>query len=126
MTTWLKKHWLPTAAMCLAAALMLWAGGCAPRVRSPLNNSRKLTRPQLIAELNYTIALFEAAAADLEEQERIRKLILTNALAIANAGTLNPLAILTAIAGAYGVTRAGGDTVKTIKKHKSTNKTPIP
>lgn len=123
MKNFIAKHWPAIITCSLAALLLLWAGGCPPRVRSPIDPSRRLTRVELTAELNYTIELFEAAELDLDEQERIRKLILQNAMAIASTGSVNPLAIITAIAGIYGVTRAGTDTVSAVKKRKKNGTT---
>lgn len=118
MSEWLKKNWLKVLLPLLVAALLLWAGGCPPRTPSPLNPDRKLDINELTDEFNNLIDRYETAILSLEEQARIRKLIMTNALMIAEAGTFNPLGVLTAIAGAYGVGSAATGAGRVIKKRR--------
>lgn len=116
MTTYLKNHWLQCVLVGLTAALMIWAGGCPPRTPSPIDPSKQMTLPQLNVELEHLVKLYELAEADIREQQRIRTLILSNALLIAESGTINPLGLLTAAAGAYGLASASTSAVKRIKK----------
>lgn len=118
MKSYIKQHWPQLVLVGLVGALLLWAGGCPPRTPSPLDPSRHLTLAELNVELEHILARFQLAETDIHEQQRIRTLIMENALLIANAGTVNPLGILTAIAGAYGVASVGKDTVVAVKKRK--------
>ncbi len=118
MENWLKAHYKRLILPIIVLCVMLWVGGCPPRTRSPINPSTKLTLPELNAELNNLIDRYEIAIQNIEEQERIRKLIISNALMIAESGSINPLGLITALAGAYGITRVSSDTVNTIKKRK--------
>ena len=75
-----KINWLKTGPVLVAAFMLTWAVGCQPTVQSLRNPERKVTGPQLQVELDSIIAQFDIRKASLEEQTRLRQLILQNAL----------------------------------------------
>ena len=120
----LRAHWPQTVAVILALTVFVWLAGCPPRAPSPLDPSQKLTAEQLAAELDFIIAKFGISQADIAQQEQIRKVIINNALLIAETGTLNPLGILTGLAALYGAGSATNSVKNVLKKKKPSNPPP--
>lgn len=124
MITYLKSHAARLAATALFALLAVTLNSCQPRIPSPVDPSQRLTAQELQVELNHLLALYELRQQQLAERQRIRNAILANALTIANTGTINPLGVITALAGIYGIGSIAKDTTNAIKKQISP-KTPI-
>lgn len=116
MTNFLKQHWPHVLSLSLAVLFIAYALGCEPRARSPLDPTQKLTRAELQVQMEYLIQQFDLRIHDIEKQEQLRNFILQNALAIGQAGTVNPLSILTTIAAFYGVGSAANAGRKAIAK----------
>lgn len=121
MSNFIKQHWPHLISLSLALLFIAYALGCEPRARSPLDPTQKLTRAELQVQMEYLINQFDLRLHDIDKQEQLRNFILQNALAIGQAGTVNPLSILTTIAAFYGVGSAGNAVRKGVKKI-----TPIP
>lgn len=115
------NNWPRLLALNIAAGLLFWAIGCEATVPSLTRPGSKLTRAELNLELENLLATYELRSAELEQQERLRQLILNNALLIAQAGTVNPLGIITAIAAFYGAGSAVKDTKNIVKKRLNKN-----
>lgn len=98
--------------------LLFWGYGCPSKVPSLFDPAVKVTRPELQVELDTIVATAEFRLTELDKQDRIRDVIFKNAMIMVETGTLNPLGIITLLAGIYGVTRAGKD-VKDRIKHKT-------
>jgi len=124
--TWqhIKDHWPQSAVLVLAAVTLLWLTGCPPRARSPLDPTQKLTRAELAAQLDHLIAQYEFADADITQQEKVRTLIVNNALLMAQTGTINPLGLITGLAALYGVGSATNTAKNAVKKRITANKPP--
>lgn len=117
----LKRNWPRVVALLLCATLIAWAVGCNPTVPSLTKPGVLVDRGELQLELEYLLATYELRGADLDQQEKLRKMILDNALLIAQAGTFNPFGLLTAIAAFYGAGSAAKDGGKLIKKKLTKN-----
>ncbi|MBA7695460.1 hypothetical protein ES703_104088 [subsurface metagenome] len=53
--------------------------------------------------------------ADLDRQDELRAIVLQNALILVQGQPLNPVGILTAVAGIYGLLTVSKTAVKTVK-----------
>lgn len=103
-------------AIFLTTTLVLFSVGCPPKTKSLVDNSTKVTRQELQIELTSILTTAEYRLATLDKQEEFRKLIFQNALVIVEGQPLNPLGLLTAFAGIYGVATATKNTVAAVKK----------
>lgn len=115
----LKTNWPKISAILVAVLLLLWAVGCPATVSSPLNSTNRLTRAELQIELNMLLETYEQKLSTLKQEERLRKLLLNNALLIAQTGSVEPLSILTTLLGFYGAGSLATTTGKAVKKKLS-------
>ncbi len=114
----IKSNYLQLAALALSAIGLLWVYGCLPRVRSPIDPTKKVTRAELHILFETTIATFEEADLSLEEKEQIQRFIVENVLTMAQTGSINPLGVITALGGVYGLTRASKDGISLIQRRR--------
>jgi len=103
-----------------AILLLLYAYGCEPRTASLISASEKVTRAELITEIDLLEYKLEKGIADLDRQERIRDIIFQQGLIAAQTGTVNPVGIITALMSILGV-GAVADDIKLRKKIKTTS-----
>lgn len=122
MVRWIKKHSTMLIAAAVTIGFMFYAYGCEPRVRSPLDGKRLISRAELQLELEQFIGKVEFLVADLDRQERFRALFLQNALALASGQPINPIGILTGVATIYGVTQGGRNITKVVKTARNKRK----
>lgn len=115
------NNWPKTLAIVLLTAFLFWGHACQPTVKSLIHPDQKVTRPELQIELDTIIATAEFRMADLDRQEAFRDVIFKNALLMVEGGSLNPVGIITLLAGIYGITRGGSDIVKKVKKKTNNN-----
>lgn len=116
----LSDNWPKLIALILLTVFLFWGYNCQPTVKSLIHPNGKVTRPELQAELDSIIATAQYRMADLDRQEAFRDLIFKNATLMIEGGTLNPVAILTMLAGLYGITRGTADVIKKVKKKNNT------
>jgi len=116
----LVPNWPKTIAIVILTALLFWGYSCQPQVKSLITPEKKVGRAELQVELDSIIATAEFRLADLDKQEQFRDIIFKNAMVMVETGTLNPVGIITMLAGLYGLTRGGADIVQKVKK-KSNN-----
>lgn len=100
-----------TIATIAAAALLLWFYGCESTCPSLLDPGAKVNRVGLQMELDIIVARAEAGIADMDKRDRLKDMLLQQAIAAGQAGTVNPLALITSIAAILGV-GAGADNVR--------------
>lgn len=112
----LKINWPKTTALITLTLLLFWGYACKPEVKSLVNPGEKVTRPELQIELNAIIATAEYRFAELAKQEQFQDLIFKNALQVAQNGQMNPLGIITLLAGLYGIARGAQDVKEKVKK----------
>lgn len=103
------QNWPKTIALIVLTALLFWGYSCQPQVASLLHPEQKVTRPELQIELDSIIATAEYRLSELAKQEAMQDVIFKNALLMAESGTVNPLGIITLLAGLYGVARGTKD-----------------
>lgn len=112
----LDINWPRTCSLIILTTLLFWGWGCPARVPSLITNGKKVTRPELQIELDTIIATAEFRMAKLDQQDQFRDIIFKNAMLMIEGGTLNPIGIITLLAGLYGVTRGAKDIRDRVKK----------
>jgi len=105
-------------AIAILMTLLLWAWGCPPRVESLFVPQKQVTRPELQIELDTITATAMYRLAELDKQDAMRDVIFKNALMIVETGSINPIGIMTLLAGLYGITRGTKDIKDRIKNGK--------
>ena len=115
----LKEKWPLYLSMIIVNALILFAIGCPAKTKSLTTPGKKVTRPELQLEFDTFIMTADIRMADLDQQDKIRNIVLKNALIMIETGTFNPLGIATALFAFYGIGNAGAKTVSAIKKVKN-------
>jgi len=120
-TTAYVENWPKVIALVLLTAFLFWGFSCPSKVPSLLDREIKVTRPELQIELDTIIATAEFRLADLDRQDAFRDIIFKNALLMVEGGTLNPVGVITMLAGIYGVTRGGKDIKDKIVARKKAN-----
>lgn len=116
----LSENWPKTIALIVLTAIIFWGYGCPPLTDSLITPGKKITRPELQIELDTFVATATFRLADLERQDQVRDIVFQNALLLIEGGGINPVGVITMLAGLYGVTRGGSDLVKRIKKKPAT------
>lgn len=101
-------------AIVIAAGLLIWFYGCDSKVPSITDPAVQVNRTELQMEIDQLLSLAEYRYTQLDEQDRIKEALLTHAILVAQGGTLNPIAVVTAIAGILGI----GATVDNVRKRK--------
>jgi hypothetical protein len=112
MWEWIKNHIPIITALIVGVCLIVYQEGCEPSVKSLLDESRYVTRGELNLELDQIVAKAEFRMIELDKQEKIRDIILQNALVLAAGQPLNPVGIITALAAVYGI----GSGVQVVRK----------
>ena len=115
MLAWLKKNkrMVIVYAVTIGVARFLYA--CESQVRSLDGSRRLVTRVELQAELDAYLDKVDIRFASLDRQDKLRELILNNAMIVVQGNPFNPIGLLTGFAALYGVTQAGKKTTGAIK-----------
>lgn len=111
-----KLPWIKISSMAVAAFFVLLVWGCEPKAPGLTDPTQSLTRRELQIEFEMLLQTYEYRLATLEQKERFRMMLLQNASAIAQAGTINPFGIITAFLAFYGVGSAATTAKNVIKK----------
>ncbi|GAH69230.1 unnamed protein product [marine sediment metagenome] len=115
----LEINWPKTIALTVLTALLFWGYSCQPQVASLVNPGVKITRPELQIELDAIIATAEYRLTELNKQQAFQDIIFKNAMLMAETGTMNPVGILTLLAGLYGIARGTKDLKDKVQKKNS-------
>ncbi len=102
----------------VAGFLLVYAYGCEPQTSSLITPGEKVTRTELITEIDLLEFKLERGIADLDQQQRIRDLVFQQGLIAAQTGTVNPVAVITGLMSVLGV-GALADDVRLRKKIKT-------
>jgi len=101
-------------AIIIVIIILLWMFGCVSTVVSLQDPDRKITRAELQNELDTIYNQAEIRFQQLDQQDEFKKFLLEKAILFAEGGTINPIGLVTAIAGILGV----GATVDNVRKRK--------
>lgn len=121
---WIKKHWTLLIGLLTCTGFLFYCYACEPKVRSLTDSNRLVNRQELQLELDQYIGMAQLRVVDLDKQEKLRALILQNALVLVQGQPLNPVGIITAIAAVYGgiaATNTAGKVVKNARAKRKNN-----
>lgn len=103
------------AGICIGFAcvpvVLIYAYSCQSVVVSMLDPGKRISRPELIAEVDLFLARAEAKFADLDRQDLVKDTIFNSILDLAQGKTPNPIGVVLTLAGILGV-GAGVDNVR--------------
>lgn len=108
-------------AFALVFLLLLIFIGCEPTVTSIMNPGTKLTRSEFEDEVNNYLQMAETKAMQLDKQDAVKNTLYQIGMVTLQTGRINPIGLITAIAGILG-TGAAIDNVRkrrTIKRWES-------
>lgn len=108
-----------TIAMLVVVGVCLWLFSCANTVPSMNGSREKVNSEQLQLEIDHFLAKAEQRFEELDQQNKIKRLIFDTALIVTSGGAVNPVGIITTLAAIFGV----GATVDNVRKRKVANKT---
>ena len=127
MLTWVKKNKRMIIMYSVTIGVFVFLYACESRVRS-LDGSRSLvTRPELQAQLNHYLDTVDIRFASLDRQDKIRAIILNNAMIVVQGNPFNPVGLLTGLLSLYGIQQAGKKTsgaIKNVRAKRAANKPP--
>lgn len=115
MLAWLKKNKRMIIAYTVTIGILIYLYACESQVRSLDGSRRLVTRVELQAELNAYLDKIDIRFASLDRQDKVRAIILNNAMIVMQGQPFNPAGLITAMLGVYGVTQAAKNTTGAIK-----------
>ena len=115
MWDWIKKHSPLLITGCVTLGVLIFIVACEPKVQSLWNKAEQVNRQELQLELDQLVSLAHLRMLDLDRQDKLRVIIMQNALILAQGQPLNPVGIITGIAAVYGLTQGGSNVTKVIK-----------
>lgn len=127
MFEWFKKNKRMLIAYAVTIGILLYLYACESQVRSLDGSKRLVTRPELQAELNAYLDKVDIRFASLDRQDKVRAIILNNAMIVMQGHPFNPAGLLTAILGVYGIQQAAKNTtgaIKNARRKRANNKPP--
>lgn len=113
---WITKHWLSLATGLLIVGLLFYGYGCESKVHSLTDNGKWVNRQELQLELDQIFGLAKLRMLDLDKQDQIKAVIFQNSLLLLQGQGVNPVGMITAICGIYGITQAGRNVTNAVKK----------
>lgn len=118
----LTNHWTNTLAAILCIGLTLYAYACHSTCQSILDPSRKIARPELMAEIDYLLDIGKARVAALDEQDAWKKAFFDQFMLADSSGTPNPAGIIGLLFGIGGITAI----INRVKLQATLNNKPPP
>ena len=90
-------------ALVVLIIFVLWIFGCEPTTQSPFNPDQQVTRAELQIDFDGYFQRVKLAEKDLTRKEELRDLLINQAFTLAEAGTVNPIALLTSAFSILGI-----------------------
>lgn len=97
--------------------VVFFAYSCQSVVVSTIPGRGKISRPELIAEVDLFLAAAEAKFTDLDRQDMVKDTIFNSVAELAVGGTINPLGVAMVIANALGI----GAVIDNVRKRTHIN-----
>lgn len=116
MFVWIKKNHRIILTVVLTVALAFWLYSCESKVKSLVEPDTLINRAELQLELDTFMSKAAMRMADLDRQDAFRSLIIENSLVLVQGLPFEPVGIITAIAGIYGLTHATSKVVRAAQK----------
>lgn len=127
MYTWLKKNKRIVVMYSVTIGVFVFLYACESRVRSLDGSKRLVSRAELNAQLNHYLDTVDIRFASLDRQDKLRSLILNNAMIVIQGNPFNPIGMLTGVLSLYGITQAAKNTtgvIKNVRAKRANNKSP--
>lgn len=124
---WLSKNKAKIITWCVTGFVLFYMYACESQVRSLNNSKRLVNRAELQAEFNHFIDTADIRFASLDRQDKLRAIILNNALIVMQGQPFNPVGLITAMLSVYGVAQAAKNTsgaIKNARAKRANNKSP--
>jgi len=115
------NHWFIIAGAVIIGVLV-WTYGCESEVPSILDDTKKVNRTMLTAELNYLIADVENRVSSLDKQDEIKQALLDSVNILGTTGNINPSGLIN-LAASIGAISFGLNRNQHLKKEKAKNST---
>jgi len=118
--TWIKKNRTIIETVIVSVSLCIWLYACESKVKSLVEPTQLINRAELQLELDSFMSMAQIRMLELDKQDAFRSLIVENSLLLVQGTPFNPVGLITAIAGIYGLAHATTKTtnavVNSIKK----------
>lgn len=101
--TFIRHNHTLCAAVISAAIFIAWGYGCESKVPSLDDNTTPVTRVELQAELDKYLATAESRFKNLDRQDEFKEALLNHTIIFAESGTIDPVGLITTIAGILGI-----------------------
>lgn len=118
----IKKHIPLLITVLITVSTLIFIYGCESKTQSLLNTNKRINRQELQLELDTIMALAQVRGVDLDKQDRLRAIILENALILVQGQPFNPFGAITGFAALYGLTQAGSNITKVVKDKRDKRK----
>lgn len=87
----------------LCIVLTVWGLSCESKVRSISDPTKKITRDQLNAEVDYYLANAEIRFKLLDRQDEFRDLVFNQVLLWSQTGQFSPIGLIPTLIGLFGI-----------------------
>ena len=122
MWNWIKKNRTVLITGIVTVVLCIWLYACESQVKSLTEPDTLVNRSELQLELDTFMAKAEMRMADLDRQDAFRDLIIQNSMSLVTGTPFDPLGLITAVLGIYGVTHAASKVVRAAQKSQAKRK----
>jgi len=122
MFTWIKEHKTILITILATVGIIFYLYACESKVKSLDGTNHLIDRQELQLQLNHFIDTAQLRFASLDRQDKIRAIILQNALVLIQGQPFNPIGIITAAAAVYGVSQGGQNITKVVKEKRKKRK----
>ena len=119
MFAWLKKNKRMIIVYSVTIGILIFLYACESRVRSLDGSKRLVTRAELESQLNHYLDTVDIRFASLDRQDKLRAVILNNAMVVVQGQPFNPIGLLTGVLSLYGITQASKNTTGAIKNARA-------
>lgn len=100
---WLNHERYQIIAVIIVVFFTVWIQCCVSTTNSLLDDNRKVTRNELIAEMDLILARCADRVNSLDQQDALKNAIAENALLFAETGTINPVGLVTTVFSVLGL-----------------------
>lgn len=115
MVITIKKNLPAILTFFLTIGVVIFLYACEPKTASLVSVNKRINRQELQLELDQLISLAQLRMVDLDEQEKLKAVILQNALILVQGQPFNPIGIISGIAAIYGLSQGSYNIGKKVK-----------
>lgn len=115
MLQWIKNNSIILTTVLVTVGVLIYIYGCEPKVRSLIDTNRQVNRQELQLELDRLIGLAQLRMVSLDRQDKLRAIILRNALVLVQGQPFDAVGFITGVAAIYGIITGGCNIKKVVK-----------